>query len=401
MNPTLVASKSPVDERNATRSALGQRMTSSWLDTSRAATNGVFDYWHSAMRRRATPFQLGVEALEWMAISGRRDVPEWSSPNTVVVDLPLARLRDFTPPEHARTEVVPTLVLPPQAGHSSTIVDFSPAQSQLGAIRGAGLVRVFSMDWKGATQATKNASIQDYLAVLETAIEHIGGRVNLIGDCQGGWLAVIYAALHPEQVNTLTIAGAPIDYHCGEPLLHDWVKGLSPHGGIEFYRKVVAAGGGVLKGKYMLGGFQSLKPDQEIARQVQLLANVRDPRHVERYRAFETWFQYTQDIPGAFYLWIVEHLFANNELVRGELVIGGRRVDLAAIDAPLFLLGGAADHITPPDQVFALADHASTPPEQVVRRSTTGGHLGLFMGHEALSEHWPPLLAGVHAHSVR
>ena len=197
MNPTLVASKSTVDERNATRSALGQRMTSSWLDTSRAATNGVFDYWHSAMRRRATPFQLGVEALEWMAISGRRDVPEWSSPNTVVVDLPLARLRDFTPPEHARTEVVPTLVLPPQAGHSSTIVDFSPAQSQLGAIRGAGLVRVFSMDWKGATQATKNASIQDYLAVLETAIEHIGGRVNLIGDCQGGWLAVIYAALHP------------------------------------------------------------------------------------------------------------------------------------------------------------------------------------------------------------
>ena len=134
---------------------------------------------------------------------------------------------------------------------------------------------------------------------------------------------------------------------------------------------------------------------------MKLLANVRDPRHVERYRAFETWFQYTQDIPGAFYLWIVEHLFANNELIRGELVIGERRVDLAEIEAPLFLLGGAADHITPPDQVFALADHASTPPEQVVRRSTTGGHLGLFMGHEALSEHWPPLLAGVHAHSVR
>ncbi|MEJ7718849.1 MAG: hypothetical protein WKF31_13125 [Thermoleophilaceae bacterium] len=34
-----------------------------------------------------------------------------------------------------------------------------------------------------------------------------GGPVNLVGDRQGGWLAAIYAALHPEQINTLTIAG--------------------------------------------------------------------------------------------------------------------------------------------------------------------------------------------------
>ena len=45
------------------------------------------------------------------------------------------------------------------------------------------------------------------------SVELLGGRVNLIGDCQGGWLATIYAALHPERVNTLTIAGAPIDFH--------------------------------------------------------------------------------------------------------------------------------------------------------------------------------------------
>ncbi len=28
---------------------------------------------------------------------------------------------------------------------------------------------------------------------------------------------------------------------------------------------------------------------------------------------------------------------------------------------PLNLLAGATDHITPPDQVFAIADYASTP----------------------------------------
>ena len=92
---------------------------------------------------------------------------------------------------------------------------------------------------------------------------------------------------------------------------------------------------------------------------------------------------------------IVEHLFRNNELVHGELEVGGERVDLSRIECPLNLLGGATDHITPPDQVFALADVASTPGDDVTCRVTSGGHLGLFMGHEALSEHWPPLLADV------
>ena len=67
---------------------------------------------------------------------------------------------------------------------------------------------------------------------------------------------------------------------------------------------------------------------------------------------------------------------------------------------PLNLLAGATDHITPPDQVFALAHHASTPPEFVHERVTSGGHLGLFMGHEALREHWPPILAEVRRYST-
>jgi len=77
-----------------------------------------------------------------------------------------------------------------------------------------------------------------------------------------------------------------------------------------------------------------------------------------------------------------------------------RRAGLSA--EPLTLsasLAGAGDHITPPDQVFALADYATTAPADVLRDTTAGGHLGLFMGHEALHRHWPPLLAAVRARS--
>lgn len=102
-----------------------------------------------------------------------------------------------------------------------------------------------------------------------------------------------------------------------------------------------------------------------------------------------------QEIPGRFYLWIVEHLVRDNELVRGTLEVDGQYVDLGRITAPVNLLAGATDHITPPDQVFALGDAVATPPEAVTRRLTTGGHLGLFMGREALREHWPPIMADV------
>ncbi len=67
---------------------------------------------------------------------------------------------------------------------------------------------------------------------------------------------------------------------------------------------------------------------------------------------------------------------------------------------PLHLLAGASDHITPPDQVFAIADHVSTPHSLLRTELTPGGHLGLFMGHQALRDHWPPLLAEVLNHSV-
>jgi poly(3-hydroxyalkanoate) synthetase len=151
----------------------------------------------------------------------------------------------------------------------------------------------------------------------------------------------------------------------------------------------------------MLNGFILIKPENEVAKQLQLLTHLHDAEHLERHHHFETWFKHVQDIPGTFYLWIVEHLFVANRLVEGTLEIGGERVDLSRIDCPLFLLGGARDHITPPSQVFSAADHVATKPADIERHVNSGGHLGLFMGSEALREHWPPILASVYKRSRR
>ena len=358
-----------------------------------ATADGVVEWWASALGRRATPQQLMLESLEWFTEVVSRRRPTWSSPNRVVFEAPIARLRDFS--TSGRAQVVPTLVLPPQAGHDSCIVDYSSEQSQMQTILAAGLTRAYSLDWIGATSATKDASIDDYLQVIDESVERLGGRVNLIGDCQGGWLATIYAALRPECVNTLTIGGAPIDFHAGDAAICLAIESFDPRRDLSFYRSLVAGGGGILDGRYLLAGFIVMQPHAEISRQWSLLANISDAAHVTRYREFEDWFKYTQPIPGAFYLWIVEHLFRDNKLVTGNLRIGGERVDLARIACPINLLAGTTDHITPPDQVFALADHVATDTVDIISDTAPSGHLGLFMGHEALANHWPRLLAAV------
>ena len=364
----------------------------SWFDAGAAAFEGLGKCWTAAFERGPAAFDLP----RWVALTAERRAPSWSTPHEIVFETPLARLRDFSV---SRRRVVPTLVLPPQAGHDSCIVDYSPEQSQMRTIVAAGLERALSLDWVGATAVTADASIEDYIEVVDRAVEHCGGRVNLIGDCQGGWLATIYAALHPERINTLTIAGSPIDFHAGEPVIHEVMRRVAPDGNLRFYEALVASGGGILQGRHMLTGFIMIQPGAEISRQIDLLLNLDDPAHVARYQEFEDWFKHTQDVPGQFYLWIVRHLFRDNALISGSLDIGGEKVDLSRIDMPLNLLAGATDHITPPAQVFALADHASTPADSITRHTSRGGHLGLFMSHEALAEHWPRLLSALVRHS--
>ncbi len=362
-----------------------------------ATAGGVVEWWESAIRRGATPQQLMFESLEWFTEVVSRRRPTWSSPNEVVFETPIARLRDFS--DGSPADVLPTLVLPPQAGHDSCIVDYSSEQSQMQTIIAAGLTRAYSLDWIGATHATKDAGIDDYLQVIDESIDRLGGRANLIGDCQGGWLATIYAALRPERVNTLTIGGAPIDFHAGDPAIIAAMNALGRSGDLAFYRSLVENGDGILDGRYLVAGFIVMQPQAEIGRQLSLLANISDEAHVARYREFEDWFKYTQPIPGAFYLWIVEQLFRDNKLIAGTLRIGDQRVDLGRIACPINLLAGATDHITPPAQVFALADYASTDKADVISDTAPSGHLGLFMGHDALDNHWPRLLAAVLAHS--
>jgi len=111
------------------------------------------------------------------------------------------RLRDFSLSGATGTEP-PVLIDAPYVGHSSTIADYNKGQSLVETMQAAGLGRVLVTDWKAATQAMKNFDIDKYLADIDLVVDQLGGFVNLVGLCQGGWMSAMYAARFPK-VDTL------------------------------------------------------------------------------------------------------------------------------------------------------------------------------------------------------
>ncbi|WP_072813061.1 DUF3141 domain-containing protein [Rhodococcus zopfii] len=353
-----------------------------------AAIAGWSAYLLGLARRGAGPLDIVDDAAALVNVLTDRDRPGWAHPWPVVRHWPLARLRDCTVASPSAAGIVPTLLLPPQAGTDSCIVDHSTERSQVTALHAGGLTRLYCLDWLPATAETDGASIDEHLAVVAESVAQLGGRVNLIGDSQGGWLATVYAALHPGQVHTLTVAGAPTDFHAGRPGIG--LLGSLPHG----------AGAAVAALLYDTGralGVHLTDPVGEVQRAMDLLAGLDNPDVIARITEQRRWFVWRQPIPAAFRDWIIEHLVVGNELAGGELVVGGRRVDLTAIGCPLTLLAGTGDLLAPPAQVHALAALVGTAPERITVYTVDDGHIGLFVGRRVLSERWTPIASAVAA----
>ncbi|MCW8807850.1 MAG: alpha/beta fold hydrolase [Rhodanobacter sp.] len=287
---------------------------------------------------------------------------------------------------------IPTLVDAPYAGHTSMIADYHEGQSLMQTLRANGVGRLYLTDWHSATPDMKDLEVDQYLAELLACVDDLGGRVNLVGLCQGGWMSAMLAARYPDKVASLVLAGAPIDTHAGNGPLVKMVK-QSP---ISFYEDLVDSGGGLMLGKYMLAGWKNMHPGQHYVQDhIDLYEHIDDPAWVSKTEAFERWYENPLDLPGRWYVQVIDQLFKRNLLARGEYVALGRKLDLRAITGPLYLLAGESDDITAHQQVFAAEHLMGTPKAQIHKRIVPGGHVGLFMGARTLREAWPEIAAWI------
>ena len=353
---------------------------------------GIPAFWPLAMASglAAEGVELYAKNLKFVEeeIKIRGDLrPTLATPNQLRLDLRTMLLRDY-----GRPGKIPTLVDAPYAGHTAVIADYHKGQSLIETLLANGIGHVALTDWKSATDDMKDLEIDNYLADLTVAIDDLGGRVNLVGLCQGGWMAAMIAARFPEKVNSLVLAGAPIDTDAGDGP----IKRMAHASPLSFYQELVTLGGGLMRGKFMLQGWKNMHPTQNyIQDHIDLYEHIDDPAYVAKEETFKSWYENPIDLPGRWYLQAIQLLFKENRFAKGEFAGLGRKLDLRNIACPVYLLAGAEDDITTPEQVLDAAKYVGTPKDRIVQKTVPGGHIGLFMGGRTLRDHWPSIAAWI------
>ena len=296
----------------------------------------------------------------------------------------------------------PYVIIDPRAGHGPGIGGFKD-DSQVGVALRAGHPVYFVIFFRDPEPG------QTLLDVCEAEKQFVhkvrelhpdSEKPAIIGNCQGGWAAMMLAAADPDDTGPIVINGAPMSYWGGA-----WQEGAGDNpmryaggmlGGTWLSSLTADRGDGIFDGAYLVENFENLNPANTFwDKYYHLYANIdtEPPRFLE----FERWW-------GGFYLmnreeieWITRNLFVGNKLWSGDTKsLTGEAFDLRAIKAPIILFASMGDNITPPQQAFNwVADiYGSTDEIKARGQVIVGlvhqdiGHLGIFVsGKVAKKEH--------------
>jgi polyhydroxyalkanoate synthase len=95
----------------------------------------------------------------------------------------------------------------------------------------------------------------------------------------------------------------------------------------------------------------------------------------------EKWIFDSPDQAGEAFRHFVKEFFQKNGLMTGEVVIGGRQVNLQNVTMPVMNVYASEDHLVPPDASKALRSCVGT--QDYTEMSFTGGHIGIYVSGRA------------------
>ncbi len=300
-------------------------------------------------------------------------------------------LLKIQPPEGVQLDGAkqPYMIIDPRAGHGAGIGGFKP-DSQVGVALRAGhpvyFVAFRQHPEPGQTIADITRAESEFVKEVIRRHPH-SRRPIVVGNCQGGWAAMLLAATNPSLTGPLVINGSPLAYWSGRigenPMRY--FGGL--FGGAVPALLMCDLGHGELDGATLVGNFELLDPGRNFFRKhYDLFADVEGRR--DSFLAFERWWGGFHFLSEAEMRWILEQLFIGNRLARGEArIVRGHHLDLRLIRSPIIVFASRGDNITPPQQALDwIADTYADEHEIRVRGQRViymvheeVGHLGIFV----------------------
>ena len=317
--------------------------------------------------------------------TGLQKVPTGLTPKEVIWTKNKALLYHYLPRVEQRHRT--PLLLIYALINKPYILDLYPGNSFVEHMVEQGF-EVYLLDWGNWGPEDRTVSIDELVLeyipkTVRKVVRHSGQEtVSILGYCIGGILTTIYTALHPDApLRNVAFMAAPVDFdHAG--LFGAW---LDPR---YFPVDQVLAAYDNMPGELIELGAKLLKPITNfVTPYVNLARRLDDDRYVQGWAAMYQWVNDRQDFPGAAFRQLVTDLSQQNRLIRGELTMGGRPVELSNIHWPALLIAAERDHIAPLDSTLPLFDRIASRDKQ--KLVVTAGHVGLVAGRGAIRGLWP------------
>ena len=121
---------------------------------------------------------------------------------------------------------------------------------------------------------------------------------------------------------------------------------------------------------------------------LQLQADTRPDRTQALIARFQRWNQWTINLPGTYYLQVVNWLFKENRIAEDRFAALGQCVKLSDVRVPIFIVAGRDDEVVAIDQLLAVRHLVGTPESDIETVIEPCGHLALFLGARSLSNAW-------------
>lgn len=272
------------------------------------------------------------------------------TPGKVIFQNDLIQLIQYAP---ATAEVYerPLLVVPPWI-NKYYILDLTPEKSFVKWAVEQGFT-VFLVSWVNPDAKLAQKTFEDYmqegiLAAIDAVIRQTGSpKINSLGYCVGGTLLAstlaYMAAKGDDRVESASFLAAQVDFSEAGDLLvfidDTQLKALEE----------MMAEQGYLDGSRMAAVFNMLRPRDLIWPYVvnnYLLGKKPFPFDLLFWNADSTM------LPAANHAFYLREFYHLNRLAKGEMQLGGVRLDLSRVKIPVYELFTKEDHIAPAKSVF-------------------------------------------------
>ncbi len=322
--------------------------------------------------------------LERLADTKEDDVDIGSTPKDVIYERETWKLYHYKPvKDHKKLHPIPLLIIPPLI-NGYEVADLQPDRSVVRNFLEQGM-DVYLVNWGYPHRGDMYLATDDYVCdFMDDAVDfvreyHGVEKTNLFGLCQGGTMCTCYSALFPEKVKNLVLTVTPIDFHRHK------VDG-KPHIGLLFEmgmkadvdRMVNAFGlipADVLNVSFLMASPFTLMFGK-YADTIDMLEN---RESLVNFLRMEKWLFGGPGVSGMAYRDLVKKFVQGNQLVKGELELDGRKVDLKNITMPVLNVFAERDHLVPPGCTMALGEHQKHNKGYKEFPIKTG-HIGIYTG---------------------